>query len=163
MNKQLISLLLKVSPDSKINGCWIWAASKNQDGYGKLADGHGGWIFAHRVAWEIFNGPIPNDMEICHECDTPACVNPTHMFLGTHAENMLDCKVKGRANGSSGAKNGRAKLTPSDVLAIRRSGLSHGKLAEKFSVSATLIRYIRIRKAWASLPEEDASVYVEPT
>ena len=82
------------------------------------------------------------------------CVNPDHLFLGTHAENMTDCKNKGRAACNEGNKNPNAKLTESDVIKIRSSKMSAKILAEKYGVSTTLIYYIKKRLAWCHVPEQ---------
>ena len=154
IDKDIIRILIKVSPESKIDGCWEWAGAKNSHGYGKLADGNGGWVFAHRAAWVAANGEISAGNEVCHECDNPGCVNPDHLFLGTHAENMADCKNKGRAACNEGNKNPNAKLTESDVIKIRSSKMSAKILAEKYGVSTTLIYYIKKRLAWCHVPEQ---------
>lgn len=75
--------------------CWEWEASFDGKGYGQFnIDGR--TYRSHRVAWELLNGKIPNGLELCHHCDNPKCVNPNHLFLGTHKDNMHDMKLKGR-------------------------------------------------------------------
>src|SRR4051794_23315069 len=80
--------------------CWLWTAGKDQDGYGKLAIGHGGrqqtHTRAHRFAYETFVGPIPDGYVVCHRCDNPPCCNPAHLFVGTPDENNDDKLAKGR-------------------------------------------------------------------
>ena len=105
------------------SGCWIWQGPKNKKGYGSLCR-NGKKVQAHRAAWEMKNGPIPPGMFICHHCDTPSCVNESHLFLGTAQDNTLDCIQKGRWHhngkvGKPGEQTHNAKLTASQVLAIR--------------------------------------------
>lgn len=138
------------------SGCIQWTAAKNKFGYGKIACGKGRWGLAHRVAWAAANGAIPEGMEVCHRCDNRACINPDHLFLGTHAENMRDCKNKGRAKAHRGESNPRSKLTESDVLAIRSSSLSSDDESIVYGVSSVLVRKIRQRKLWKHLPEAEA-------
>ena len=89
----------------KGDGCWIYGGAKlpkEIGGYGWVSY-KGKRIGAHRLAWMLTNGPIPPGMEVCHSCDNGPCCNPAHLFLGTHAENMGDCKAKGRSrNGAMG-------------------------------------------------------------
>lgn len=93
----------KVSP-CPVAGCWWWAASFNRAGYGRFESD-----LAHRTAWRLLRGPIPPGLFVCHRCDQPGCVNPDHLFLGTHNDNMADKVAKGRA--ASGDGNG-SRLYP---------------------------------------------------
>lgn len=80
------------------SGCWIWTEYCNNHGYGRFrVDGKK--TLAHRASYEAFIGPIPEGMLVCHKCDTPACVNPSHLFLGTDKDNVRDCINKGRHKG----------------------------------------------------------------
>lgn len=78
------------------SGCWLWTAGVGIGGYGRLWCGAGLTRYAHRFSYELAFGPVPSGMFVCHRCDTPACVNPDHLFLGTHRDNMRDMQQKGR-------------------------------------------------------------------
>jgi hypothetical protein len=105
------------------SGCWLWTRSvMNKRGYGAMNTSKE-TRYAHRVSWQIYNGEIPSGMHVCHHCDTPACVNPSHLFLGTHADNMRDARAKGRAY------TPRRKLTPLQVAEIRT--LAHEELSSR--------------------------------
>lgn len=111
---------------------------------------------AHRISYRIYNGEIPYGMYVCHHCDNPRCVNPEHLFLGTQADNMHDCAVKGRKtpSGSIGERHGMSKLSASQVIEIRERN-SHGErgseLADEYGMSRAAISLIVNRHIWKSI------------
>jgi hypothetical protein len=128
--------------------CWLWLSTIHDSGYGLLWR-NGKHVRAHRVSYEHFVGPIPEGLHVCHRCDVPCCVNPDHLFLGTHCDNMRDMASKARA--SHGERRPGARLTADDVLNIRRSaaaGVSQASLARKYCVSEVSVSRIVRRKAW---------------
>jgi hypothetical protein len=128
------------------SGCWEWNGGRHRDGYGALTFNREYWL-AHRLAWRLTHGEIPADVLVCHRCDNPPCINPAHLFIGTHADNMADMKAKRRRRDrGTGEANGRAVLSAADVEAIRalygrngRGGLTQLRLAERFGVRQTMI------------------------
>jgi hypothetical protein len=91
-----------------MSGCWLWLGLVTNDGYGRLKHDYKP-LRAHRCAWMLFRGKIPNELHVLHRCDTPLCVNPDHLFLGTHGENMIDKARKGRCNVPSGPEHYKYK------------------------------------------------------
>lgn len=105
-----------------------------------------GNVLAHRVAFELTFGAIPEGMDICHRCDNPLCCNPSHLFVGTRADNMADAKSKGRT--TTGEKHGASKLTTAQVLAIRAdNGVQH-QVAARFHICQQTVSDIKKRKRW---------------
>lgn len=131
------------------SGCWTWEGALERDGYGRFSTGADSWERAHRVAWELFHGPIPDGLCVLHRCDNRACVRPDHLFLGTPGDNAADRDAKGRA--ASGSRNGRAKLTEAEVLAIRAevaAGRSMYGVAKRRGLNPTTVQDLVSGKNW---------------
>lgn len=139
--------LIALSIPEPNSGCWIWAGCVNSDGYGAIGI-NGKAIGAHRVAYEQFVGPIAKGMHVLHRCDVRPCVNPDHLYLGTHADNMGDREQRGRANHKRGAEHPEAKLTEDQVRAIRVDPRLQRDIAASYGVSLALIGFIKTRRAW---------------
>ena len=121
----------------KTDGCWEWLAYRFPSGYGQFKI-PGEEMRAHRVSYRLYVGDIPAGMCVCHQCDNPGCVNPNHLFLGTQADNIHDCRDKRRGVSPSGEKNGKIKLTDSQVLKVRekyKDGATQVEIAREFGVS----------------------------
>lgn len=139
----------------KSDGCWEWTSARDRAGYGRISEGTGGSLYAHRVSYEAANGPIPPGMMACHTCDNRGCVNPDHIFLGKQLDNMKDASGKGRVRvpGLSGARHPMAKLTQAQVNEIRSRRKVRGdtaRMAQEFGVSAYTINEIRSGRSWRS-------------
>lgn len=134
------------------NNCWLWMASTYWDGYGKFYL-HGKEYRAHRISWDIaFVEPLRTDQICCHKCDTPKCVNPKHLFIGTQKDNIQDCVNKNRKFVPRGSRHTLAKLTEEDVVQIKKlldQDLLHKEIAELFGVSRSLISHINNGDKWA--------------
>lgn len=144
------------SYDVRDSGCWE-SRAVGLNGYGRVAV-DGKRVAAHRLAYAIGVGAIPDGMYVCHKCDNKACCNPSHLFLGTHADNMADMARKGRhwlkqrpGTGVRGEAHRLAKLSEGDVRGIREAlsaGYSQREVAKDFGVSQRLVWNIANRRAW---------------
>lgn len=147
----------KVEPDPN-SGCWLWTGNPIRGGYGTFRVGRDTKL-AHRYSWELRHGEVPR-LHVCHHCDTPACVNPDHLFLGTDADNSSDKIAKGRARYLRGASNGRAKLSDADVAEIRslyaRGGISQQRIGEMYGVTQNMVSKIVARRNWTHMPSIQA-------
>lgn len=131
--------------------CHIWQGYISIRGYGRFKIGRKSYS-AHRIAWELAYGKIPEGFSVCHACDNRACVNPKHLMLGVHGANMMDMKAKNRYADVSGEKNPAAKLTAEQVQEIRTlyatGNYSYSQLAEQFAISDSAIWAITKRRVW---------------
>lgn len=129
----------------KTAGCWEWVAAMGVNGYGHY------WFSgrprpAHQAAYLLFKGPIPDGLLVLHECDNRRCVNPSHLFLGTNAENMADMVQKRRQ--AIGSKVGSSKLTEDQIAAIREDRRSQRRIGADYGVSHTTIWQIKTGQIW---------------
>lgn len=136
------------------DGCWLWLGNKRPNGYGQIQEGGKGsrTRSAHRVAYELANGPIPPGRVVMHSCDNRACVNPAHLSVGAPIDNTKDMIAKGRKRTVAplGIENGKAVLTDELVRYIRtQTTKSLGELASELGVGKTTIRNVRNKRCWA--------------
>lgn len=141
---------------NEATGCW--------EAQGYLIQGYGRFSFqkrntrSHRASWELFRGPIPGGMQVCHTCDNRACCNPDHLFLGTAADNLADMHKKGRwvsKNPSRGTASTQAVLTEEVVKAIRclsQNGFSQKAIARITNVLTVTVSHVIHRRTWKHIP-----------
>jgi hypothetical protein len=143
---------------NKTDGCWIWTGHIDSEGYGDCGNGRS----AHRVAYKLATGQDPGELFVLHKCDTPACVRPDHLFLGTHLDNVRDMDTKGRRGDC------RQKLNLNDVVTIRglQGTASKKVVAAQFGISTKQVQRIWSGKRWpvdgVSLPRNTALVSPRP-
>ena len=142
-------------------GCWEWSGARDQSRYGIIRI-NGKNYYTHRLSMSLAGHDIAG-LFVCHHCDNPPCVNPNHLFLGTHQDNMTDKMNKGRhkTNPLVAEKGSNAKLTNDQARAIRseaRMGIQHhkgtgniGQLAERYNVNRSTIRNIAINKRFKNI------------
>ena len=166
IDKHLNRFMSKVDIPKNINQCWEWKANKDKDGYGRFKikiERNGKMVFrnigAHIFMCEHYQGEIQKGLIVMHSCDNPSCVNPSHLSIGTYAQNSQDRDRKGRSNHPIGDKlsfpgerNGNHRLTFSDVENIRfeyaKGNITQQKLADRYGVNQTNISNIILRKNW---------------
>lgn len=152
-SRPLLERIAEKSTVDEKTGCYLFGGCKIR-GYGRLFKAAGGakTFLVHRLAYEILVGPIPDGLDVCHNCpggDNRACFNPGHLWLGTNDENVQDAVDKGRI--LHGQQSPRAKLTADQVREIRllfASGVNDHEIGRRFGVHSTSIRYIRIGRNW---------------
>ena len=139
----------RYEPDTN-GGCWLWTAGLDKSGYAVISENNR-QTKVHRLIYKTLCGSIPNGLLVCHRCDVRSCINPEHLFLGTHADNTNDMYAKGRGVDRKGIKHPLAKLSSENVLEIRnmvRAGNSQSSVAKKFSVSKSTISGICSQGRW---------------
>jgi hypothetical protein len=135
------------------NECWEWQGAKDPKGYGFVKRDKRN-LKAHRYAYELANGPIPDGLMVCHTCDNPSCCNPSHLWLGTNRDNILDAVRKGRhrSNVPSGERHPLSKLTDEHVREIRAAygtqAYSHTAFAKRFGVDPSTIGRVARGAQW---------------
>jgi len=142
--------LEKVEPEP-MSGCWLWLGARQPFGYGVLNISRRGRVeTAHRLAWGLFRGTIPDAMHVLHRCDNPPCCNPAHLFLGGPRDNRADMVAKGRDRG-----RGKKKLTPEMVGAIRAraaaGGVTQTQLSEEYGITRRHVYGVIHREMWAHI------------
>ena len=151
--KTLKERILKLSTPEPNTGCWLWIGSSDPDGYGSIYLNRKERHRAHRISYKAFNGDFDSNLLVCHQCDVPSCVNPDHLFLGTHQDNVKDMDKKGRRALKQGELNPSHKLSNDQVNAIRSllsSGVNQYDIAKLYSLSQSAVSNIKRGKAWSS-------------
>ncbi|MRR49333.1 MAG: hypothetical protein EG825_00200 [Rhodocyclaceae bacterium] len=135
-------------------GCWNWTRITNGSGYGMLKVA-GRMVYAHRLAYELSHGSVPDGLHVIHSCDNPRCINPAHLSLGTRSQNMKECSERGRARIPKpikrGEDNGASKLQEVDIRSIRRllsNGDTQQSIADRLGVTQRTISDIKLGKKW---------------
>jgi len=155
------------------NDCWEWSGFLTKKGYGMFGVGDR-TRRANRVAWTIQNGPIPQGLLVCHHCDNPPCCNPSHLFLGTHMDNMRDMVEKGRSpipsffeNFVRGEKQHSAKLTDSKVLNMcqryKNGDITFESLATEYGISKFACRLAIQGRTWKHVPDAVPKFFLRRT
>ena len=154
----------KLDKTTSIRGCWLWTGSPTSNGYGQISRGgkYGAQIGAHVCSWGLRNGAVPKGLCVMHKCDTPLCVNPDHLSLGTHVENVADRVRKNRsAYGDRsgmrlhpervprGERHGNSILTTDRVKFIKRDKRPTRHMARLMGVSQSTVSHIRTGRLWA--------------
>ena len=134
-----------------LNGCWVWTAGKDKDGYGKFWI-DGATLRAHRVAYVIAFGKIPDDLCVCHVCDNPSCVNPSHLWAGTQAENNSDKGDKGRApRGSTHPRNKLSEGIVRQIMELKTDGVGPSDIGRQVGIPVGHVSNIFYGKTWTHI------------
>ena len=137
--------------DKKSFGCWEWTAHLDKRGYGRFGVSDGKGIGAHRYSYALHNGAFKKALYVCHKCDNPKCVNPEHLFLGTHQDNMDDMVRKGRQRSLKGEESPSCKISQETAQAVLDSELTYSQTAEKFGMTKSSVAAIKARRMWKHL------------
>jgi hypothetical protein len=139
----------KVCPEPN-TGCHLWTAAVHPRGYGTFYL-KGKVEYSHRVAYELYVATIPEGLHVCHTCDVPGCVNPEHLFLGTHTDNMRDKVAKGRQYKPQGSDNGFAKLTEAEALEVYHAEGTCQAIADEYGICQKTVSRIKNKQIWSHI------------
>lgn len=156
----MVNVKPRTSPESRLwskvektDDCWLWvgavAGGRPGNRYGVIGETRDKMVYVHRLSWEMHHGPIPDGRQVLHRCDTPLCVRPDHLFLGSLRDNMADMVAKNRQ--ASGERNANHRLTAEDIRAIRESDEDQPTTARRYGISQPTVSNIRRRVTWASV------------
>lgn len=160
----------KVKKGSSIDSCWLWIGAQDGYGYGQLAtgsmiDGSRRRERAHRIAYELTIGPIPDGLEVLHKCDNPPCCNPTHLFLGTQTQNIEDMKRKGRAKSLQGEAKSNAVLSDEIVCKLRilyeQGGISQRKAGRLLGLNENTAKAALSGKSWKHVGHKNSGHLID--
>ena len=129
------------------SGCWLWGAGTNHRGYGTFHFGSRNTL-THRVSFAWFISDVPDKLHVLHRCDTPACINPQHLFLGDDTANCRDCAAKGRRGDRRGEDSARAQITEAMVVAIAGDLRPYADIAAEHGVTIPNITAIKNGRSW---------------
>lgn len=141
------------------SGCWLWIGALNDSGYGVIQMarprplGESAFVRAHRLSYEMHNGPITEELHVLHSCDLPCCVNPDHLFLGTDQDNSDDKMRKGRdrKDPRRGITHGMTRLSEDQVREIRACRDRLIDISEQYGISISHAHRIKTRQSWRCL------------
>jgi hypothetical protein len=152
--EELLEKLMKNVYPEPNTGCWLWSGMVNVSGYGIMKAASLPQFktpLTHRLSYFLHKGEFDYSLNVLHKCDNPICVNPEHLFLGTHLENMIDRKTKNRTNRAApkGSKCGASKITEDVVLKIRSiTNKTQKQIADSFGLTQSAVHYIVSGKTW---------------
>ena len=136
------------------SGCWIWTGCILSNGYGQIHDHQNGQnvkLGAHHASWLLHRGKIPSGILVLHKCDTPLCVNPDHLFLGTQKDNAQDRNRKGRNANVKGTRHPLCRLSPEQIVAIRADKRVQTIIAKDFGISQSHVSAIKNKRFWSHI------------
>ena len=143
-----IDELLSKSQPIPFSGCFIWDLSVDKTGYARTTN-NGKTVVGHRLAYKLAYGDIPEGIFVCHRCDIPSCINPQHLFLGAHSENMKDMVTKKRS--AKHERHSQSKLNSEKVKSIRNSNKNVSQISREFGVHRSTIRDVLDEITWKGI------------
>ena len=150
MQRPPLERLMKLTDKTAPGGCWLWVGSVTSAGYGRIMVGCRS-VTAHRAAYALMVGDIPDGMCVCHSCDNRLCVNPDHLWTGTKAQNSADMSAKGRS--LFGERGKGAKLSLREAIEIKAlcdgGSMTMTAIADKYGIARTAVRGIRDGRTWS--------------